>query len=93
MSDEKPKTRAAKKAADKKPDDNLLVTAAKAIGSAAGTVAASVGIHEAPASIVTAKPARAKLAPKNKSRMPRRQKKALHKARINGQKKSANQAR
>ncbi len=54
--------------------DGALVSAAKAIGSVAGKVAAAVGIATPP------KPKVPKLAKKNKSRLPRRQKKAAKKA-------------
>lgn len=60
-------------------DDNILVTAAKAIGSAAGKIA-SLGKADTPrkkAGTKTAK--RTKLVKKVKSRLPRKQKKALQK--------------
>jgi hypothetical protein len=59
--------------------ESILVTAAKGLGAAAGKVAAAVGVKaETPP-----KPAKVKipkLAPKNKSRLPRKEKKALKKA-------------
>jgi len=57
--------------------DSTLVEAAKAIGKAVGTVAAAVGVT------ADKKPAKVKipkLAKKDKSRLPRRQKKALRKS-------------
>ena len=65
----------------KKKTANPLVAAAQAIGSAAGSVASTLGVHEEatpPAPPVKA-PAKAvgKLPKKDKSRLPRRQKKAL----------------
>ena len=70
-----------KKKADPEPEEGLLVSAAKAIGSVAGKVAALAG-----AAAPEAKPPSPprvkipKLQPKNKTRMPRKQKKALQKA-------------
>ena len=63
-------------------EENLLVTAAKTIGKAAGKIAAVSGVQQRPEA---GQPARAhgpkgKLAPKNKARLPRRQKKARKKA-------------
>ena len=62
-------------------DESLLVTAAKTIGKAAGTIAAASGL--APASDREAPPKpktpRGRLAPKNKARLPRRQKKVQKK--------------
>lgn len=59
-------------------DSGALITAAKAVGSAAGKIASMVGAgapNPAPA-------ARAgKLPKKNKQRLPRRQKKAMRRAR------------
>lgn len=59
-------------------EDNVLVSAAKAIGSKAGKIAALAGVSPEP------KPANksakvGKLLKKNKQRLPRRQKKALQK--------------
>ena len=63
-------------------EEGLLVGAAKAIGGLAGKVAAAVGVGEASPGGTpppgAAKPG--KLAPKNKSRLPRREKKARKKA-------------
>ena len=59
--------------------DITLVTAAKEIGGAAGKVASLAGVKaEKPPS--PPKVVIPKLAPKNKSRLPRKQKKALKKA-------------
>ena len=52
----------------------VLAAVAKTIGAAAGTIAAAVGIT------APQKPKAAKLRNKNKSRLPRRQKKAATKA-------------
>jgi hypothetical protein len=60
---------------DEKSDEPILVTAAKAIGKTAGKIAAAVGVHEPAKSQKIAK-----LPKKNKSRLPRRQKKAQKKA-------------
>jgi len=54
------------------PEESTIVAAAKAVGAAAGKVAHAAGIS-APAA--PAKPKIPKLAPKNKSRLPRREKK------------------
>jgi hypothetical protein len=63
----------AKKMEAQEPPDGVLVTAAKSLGSAAGAIAAAVGIT------APEKPKVPKLANKNKSRLPRRQKKAAKK--------------
>jgi hypothetical protein len=78
MADEqKPKGR--KK--EPKAEGGLLVETAKTIGVAAGKVAALAGIAEpAPAKPQTKSVKVPKLQKKNKSRLPRRQKKALQKA-------------
>jgi len=60
-------------------DDSLLVTAAKTIGKAAGKIAAVSGIQSQPET-TPARGSEGKLAPKNKSRLPRRQKKAQKKS-------------
>ena len=62
--------------AKKAHDDTLLVTAAKAIGKTAGKVAKAAGVEGEP----QAPPKKGKLAKKNKSRLPRKQKKAAKKA-------------
>ncbi len=65
--------------ADKGGEKSGLVAAAEAVGAAAGKVAAMVGVTaERPNTPPT--PKIGKLKPKNKSRLPRRQKKALQKA-------------
>jgi hypothetical protein len=60
--------------------EGLLVGAAKAIGGLAGKVAAAVGVNEHETSPATPTTKSGKLAPKNKSRLPRREKKARKKA-------------
>ncbi len=60
----------------KESDDSVIVTAAKAIGEAAGKVAVLTGVA-APAP--PAKPKIGKLKPKNKARLPRKEKKAQKK--------------
>lgn len=55
--------------------EGMLVAAAKTIGTAAGKVAAAVGITT-PAPAKTTKPKAARPAKKNKARLPRKQKKA-----------------
>ena len=62
---------AKKKEAQESPD-GALVAAAKTIGAAAGTLAAAVGV-------TAPKPKVPKLVKKNKTRLPRRQKKAAAK--------------
>jgi len=61
-----------------KPHDNLLTSTAKAIGTTAGKIASLAGVAEPPAHRHSGK--RAKLAKKNKHRLPRRVKKARKKA-------------
>ena len=56
-------------------DDNILVSAAKAIGSAAGKIASLTGAQPK----TPAKPKVGKLPKKQKPRLPRRQKKAQKK--------------
>jgi hypothetical protein len=59
------------------PKEGVLISAAKAIGAAAGKIAAMAGAKPP----VAKKPLRkGKLPPKNKSRLPRLEKKALKKA-------------
>ncbi len=60
--------------------EGLLVGAAKAIGGLAGKVAAAVGAGEHGTSPAAPAKKNGKLAPKNKSRLPRREKKARKKA-------------
>jgi len=65
--------------ADKqKKKESGLVSAAKAVGTVAGKIAAVTGIAEPAAPATSTK--KPKLAKKNKSRLPRRQKKAQKKA-------------
>jgi hypothetical protein len=66
---------AKKKEAQEQPE-GALVEAAKSIGEAAGKIAVAVGVTP---STPPAKPKIPKLAKKNKSRLPRRQKKAAQK--------------
>jgi hypothetical protein len=62
-----------------KPQENLLTSTAKAIGSTAGKVATLVGVAKpAPAHKHSAR--KAKLAKKNKPHLPRRVKKAQKKS-------------
>ena len=67
-----------KKKETENKEDRLLVTAAKTIGKAAGTLAAVSGVNAKPEGGQAARVHRpkGKLAPKNKARLPRRQKKA-----------------
>jgi hypothetical protein len=64
-----------KKKSEPEADEGVLVSAAKAIGAAAGKVAALAGAVPSPPKVKIPK-----LQPKNKTRLPRRQKKALQKA-------------
>jgi hypothetical protein len=77
MADE-PKPKARKKVKEPEPEDNALVAAAKTIGTAAGKIASLGGVEPSPPRS-PAKPKPQKLQKKNKSRLPRRQKKALRK--------------
>jgi len=63
-------------------DESLLVTVAKTIGHAAGKLSVKAGIEPSPESQKATPPTPKipKLAPKNKSRLPRRQKKALQRS-------------
>jgi hypothetical protein len=54
-------------------EESTLVSVAKAIGHAAGELAVRTGFEKTPSKKIP------KLAPKNKKRVPRRQKKALQK--------------
>ena len=75
----KKKADKADKGAEQSTEKSGLVAAAEAVGAAAGKVAAMVGVTaERPNTPPT--PKIGKLKPKNKSRLPRRQKKALQKA-------------
>jgi len=66
----------------KKPEEtNLLTTAAKVLGKTAGKIATLAGAAaEPPAQPLSARPAKGRLPKKNKTRLPRRQKKAQKKA-------------
>ena len=59
----------------KKTEDSLLKKAAKAVGEAAGAVVHAVTPHEP----TPKKKKVGKLPPKNKSRLPRKEKKAMNK--------------
>lgn len=80
MADEqKPKGR--KKLIEPETEGGILATTARAIGNAAGKVASLAGVAEpAPAPSQTKSTKKPKLQKKNKSRLPRRQKKARQKA-------------
>jgi len=67
-------TAMAKKKEATEPQDGALVKAAKAVGEAAGTIAAAVGVAK------PAKPRVPKLEKKNKSGLPRKEKKAAKKS-------------
>lgn len=66
-------TMARKKQETTTTDESVIVSAAKAIGTAAGKIASLAGVS------APAEPKRGKLPPKNKARLPRRQKKAKQK--------------
>ena len=68
-----------KKKTEPDAEEGVLVSAAKAIGSAAGKVAALAGASSEPKAPSPPKVKIPKLQPKNKTRLPRRQKKALQK--------------
>lgn len=66
--------------AKKAQEDTLLTSAAKAIGKTAGKLAAATGIAgDAQATPAQSRRAKGKLTKKNKTRLPRRQKKAQKK--------------
>jgi hypothetical protein len=69
---------ARKKEKEEKAPETVVVAAAKAIGKAAGKIAALAGASGPTLKAPAAK--RGRLAPKNKSRLPRKQKKAQKKA-------------
>ena len=79
MADEqKPKER--KKLIEPETKGSILATTAKAIGTAAGKIASLAGVAEpAPTPSQTKSTKQPKLQKKNKSRLPRRQKKAHQK--------------
>jgi hypothetical protein len=64
---------------DKKEEDGILKTVAKAVGTAAGTVASLAGVAApaTPAKRVRAATRAGRFVAKNKSRLPRKAKKAL----------------
>jgi len=68
----------AKKAKSEEQDGSILESAAKLVGTAAGKVAAAVGVGGEEPKV--AKKKVPKLTSKNKSRLPRKQKKAQQKA-------------
>ena len=61
-----------------KPEGGILINAAKSLGTAAGKIAALVGVDAAPRKPST--PKAAKFQKTNKSRLPRREKKEQKKA-------------
>ena len=61
----------------KEAEDTALISAAKTLGAAAGKIAALVGVDAPPRQ--PSKPKVEKFQKKNKSRLPRREKKALQK--------------
>ena len=67
-----------KKETTETPDESVLVTAAKAIGTAAGKVAKFAGVTGESAPAVSQKVP--KLSKKNKGKLPRREKKAAQKS-------------
>jgi hypothetical protein len=71
--EEKPKKEQKPKKEEPAVEESTLVSVAKSIGAAAGKLAVQVGIEKTPSKKIP------KLAPKNKKRVPRRQKKALQK--------------
>jgi hypothetical protein len=64
-----------KKEATETPDESVLVTVAKAIGTAAGKVAKLAGVEPEPREPAVSQKV-PKLSKKNKSKLPRREKKA-----------------
>lgn len=66
----------------KEAEDSVIIDAAKAIGSVAGKIASLAGATADRPQSVKAK--KGKLPKKNKSRLPRREKKAQQKARASG---------
>jgi hypothetical protein len=77
LEEKKPKAR--KKPVEAEGESSVLVEAAKTIGTAAGKIASLVA-EAAPAPLHPKSIKPQKLQKKNKSRLPRRQKKALRKA-------------
>jgi hypothetical protein len=79
---------------EKKPTerkaDGLLAATARVIGKAAGAVASTVGVREnIPASSTAPVSKPGKLPNRNKTRLPRRDKKALQKKQLATQKRSS----
>jgi hypothetical protein len=68
-----------KKETTETPDESVLVTVAKAIGTAAGTVAKLAGVEPEPREPAVSQKV-PKLSKKSKSKLPRREKKALQKS-------------
>ena len=79
MANEKKPKKAAKESGATETE-GILETTAKAIGTAAGKIASLAGVEPAPAPPQTKSMKPEKLQKKNKSRLPRRQKKAEKKA-------------
>ena len=71
---------AKKKQTEEQPSEGTLTEAAKTIGHIAGKVAVAVGAATPETSAPKKSVKVPKLAPKNKSRLPRREKKARQKA-------------
>jgi hypothetical protein len=71
---------AKKKEATEAPAEGVLVQAAKTLGDAAGKIATAVGVGGGVGVPKPAKPKAQKLPKKNKSRLPRKEKKAARKA-------------
>jgi hypothetical protein len=65
------------KVKETKKNEGLLAAAARAIGTVAGAVVSTVGAHEHAPAARASKAVKGKLPKKNKSRLPRRQKKAM----------------
>ncbi len=79
MADEQ-KPKKPKKVKEPEAEDGVLVAAAKTVGKAAGKVAALVAPEPVPAPMHPKSVKPQKLQKKNKSRLPRREKKALQKS-------------
>jgi len=79
------KKKTAPAAAESTGENEVLQKAAKAIGSALGTIAAKTGLAHPPAQAEK----RGKLPPKNKKRLPRKEKKALAAKKAQAVKKAA----
>jgi hypothetical protein len=68
-----------KKESNETPDEGILVTAAKAIGTAAGKLAKLAGVEPEPREPAVSQKV-PKLSKKNKGKLPRREKKAAQKS-------------